>query len=531
MSFYISKEHLLHNRNLIKSNTSNKIDTFVGIVVLLLNSEKLSEYYYKSNTIKLSNDLNSAFTLKNTNEKTNEKYWYALFTPDWANRSLTHFLSNKKVNINVLLSTIYWKRERDFIQEQKEKLKTLIGTKNFSTLFNEESVVEYDNHQPITIYDIIESLNIDPSSGNLTIKYDGSLISKDAGELSSSAFSQTLYTSLEIKKIINIFEFNIVSEFEVSEIFNINQQTPTTPKKAKNLLLYGVAGSGKSHAINKIIGNSSQYTERIVFHPDYLNTDFIGQIMPIMQNNQIIYDFKIGPFTKILKKAINDHINHYYLVIEEINRGNAPAIFGEIFQLLDRNENGESSYRISHEMIAKAVFDDENKAIFIPNNLTILATMNTADQNVFTLDTAFQRRWTMRMIENHIDECHYKDEFILDTGITWGVFNTVINDFILEVNKDTLSSEDKRLGAYFIRQDELKKPTPNNIEEGTPFSEKVIKYLWDDVFKFNKYVLFDSEFNSLDKTLKFFNNNEKISRFDIFNEDVRNKLKQGINLE
>lgn len=98
--------------------------------------------------------------------------------------------------------------------------------------------------------------------------------------------------------------------------------------------------------------------------------------------------------------------------------------------------------------MAKEIFDDPNKTIFIPNNLSILATMNTADQNVFTLDTAFQRRWTMRMIENNIKDCGYKDVPVLDTGVSWQQFNTVINEHILEVNKDTLSSEDKRLGAF-----------------------------------------------------------------------------------
>lgn len=175
--------------------------------------------------------------------------------------------------------------------------------------------------------------------------------------------------------------------------------------------------------------------------------------------------------------------------------------------------------------MAKEIFDDPNKTIFIPNNLSILATMNTADQNVFTLDTAFQRRWTMRMIENNIKDCGYKDVPVLDTGVSWQQFNTVINEHILEVNKDTLSSEDKRLGAFFIRADELK--LPDDLNNGIPFAEKVIKYLWDDVFKFNKSALFKSELNSLDKVLREFKNNRCFSRFEIFNEDIKAKLQQG----
>lgn len=308
-----------------------------------------------------------------------------------------------------------------------------------------------------------------------------------------------------------------------------------------NILLYGVAGVGKSFNVKQITGKDESVIERIVFHPDYLNTDFIGQILPSMEyrernsvegdlregdkESRIVYDFKAGPFTRILKKAILDPSNHYYLAIEEINRGNAPAIFGEVFQLLDRKDDGSSTYRISHDLMAKEIFDDPNRTIYIPNNLTILATMNTADQNVFTLDTAFQRRWTMRMIENNIENCDYKNVPVLDTDVSWQKFNTVINEHILEVNKDTLSSEDKRLGAFFIRADELKLPT--DLANGIPFAEKVIKYLWDDVFKFNKFALFKSELNSLDKVLREFKKNEGFSRFNIFNDDIQAKLKQG----
>ena len=211
------------------------------------------------------------------------------------------------------------------------------------------------------------------------------------------------------------------------------------------------------------------------------------------------------------------------MVIEEINRGNAAAIFGEIFQLLDRKIDGSSSYRISHDLMASYIFNDPNQTIYIPRNLSILATMNTADQNVFTLDTAFQRRWTMRMIANNIDNCSYKNKSILDTNITWQSFNTIINEFILNVNKDTLSSEDKRLGAYFVRSDELDMPI--NLDDGLPFAEKVIKYLWDDVFKFNKAVLFKDNLNSLDKVLEFFEKHSGIERFDIFTNQILDRLR------
>lgn len=314
---------------------------------------------------------------------------------------------------------------------------------------------------------------------------------------------------------------NLVTTFVIDE----SDANKSDIEKGRNILLYGVAGVGKSYNINKITGEDETYIERIVFHPDYLNTDFVGQILPKVNddNGKIDYKFEAGSFTKILKKAINDPSHHYYLVIEEINRGNAPAIFGEVFQLLDRKDEGSSNYRISHDLMAKEIFNDPDKTIFIPNNLTILATMNTADQNVFTLDTAFQRRWTMRMIENNINNCDYRNDPILDTGITWKNFNTVINNHILKVNQNTLSSEDKRLGAFFIRQDEL--TFPEEVMDGIPFAEKVIKYLWDDVFKFNKSGLFESNLKSLDEVLGKFKSKQGLNRFDIFIQVVRDELK------
>lgn len=184
-----------------------------------------------------------------------------------------------------------------------------------------------------------------------------------------------------------------------------------------NILLYGVPGSGKSWTIEHEYCKPGSIVERLVFHPDYTYSDFIGQILPaVAENGQVSYKFTPGPFTSILKDAYQNPNKEYILIIEEINRGNAPAIFGEVFQLLDRvtessnNGNfpvGTSEYGITNENIAKIVYGDARHKIRIPSNLSIIGTMNTSDQNVFTLDTAFQRRWEMRLIENnfeHVDE-------------------------------------------------------------------------------------------------------------------------------
>ena len=236
-----------------------------------------------------------------------------------------------------------------------------------------------------------------------------------------------------------------------------------------NVLLYGVPGSGKSWTIEHEYCKKGTNVERLVFHPDYTYSDFIGQILPnVDEEGQVSYKFTPGPFTNILHDAYNDPEKEYILIIEEINRGNAPAIFGEVFQLLDRKTElreadddgypiGTSEYGITNANIAKIVYGDARHKVRIPSNLSIIGTMNTSDQNVFTLDTAFQRRWEMRLIENnfeHVDRS-LADAEILDTGVTWQTFCTEINSIIVGNNARMTSAEDKRLGAYFVHLKDL----------------------------------------------------------------------------
>lgn len=275
----------------------------------------------------------------------------------------------------------------------------------------------------------------------------------------------------------------------------------------KNILLYGVPGAGKSHRIAKKYCADGRRIERVVFHPDYTYSDFVGQILPRVIDGQLKYVFTPGPFTKMVEKAWKDPENYYYLIIEEINRGNAPAIFGEIFQLLDRKDGdnysedvvGESEYGISNYEVADIIYGNSDHEVRIPSNMFILATMNTADQNVFTLDTAFQRRWKMEHIPNKFvfeNGNHALDE-IQGTNIDWGTFATVINDQIIEINRDISSSEDKRLGAYFVKKSELASEV---------FPEKVLKYLWDDAFKMDKEAVFDTKFGSLEEVIEVYEN-------------------------
>ena len=186
--------------------------------------------------------------------------------------------------------------------------------------------------------------------------------------------------------------------------------------------------------------------------------------------------------------------------------------------------------------------------------------MNTSDPNVFTLDTAFQRRWEMRLIENNFEivDRNLADAEILDTGITWEVFCTEINSIIVGNNVRMSSSEDKRLGAYFVRlmdlqkdqkmgdlssgeYDSLRKKESAGIiskeddirldeirtamKQNRRFPEKVIKYLWDDAFKFNREVIFETtEYRSLESVIRAFMYAEGIQRFKMFKQNVVDAL-------
>lgn len=261
-----------------------------------------------------------------------------------------------------------------------------------------------------------------------------------------------------------------------------------------NFLLYGVPGCGKSYKVaeeyeSKI--TTEQNKVRVVFHPDYTYSDFVGQLMPVLkkvpneQEEKLQYEFVPGPFTQILDTAYAEPDQQCLLIIEELNRGNAPAIFGEIFQLLDRNDDGKSKYSIYNRDISMALYDEPNKPIELPSNLTIVATMNTSDQNVFTMDTAFQRRWQMEHIPNKFDfKTAHVNKHLPNSKISWGAFAQTVNKKMHTINSGFGSTDDKSLGVYFA--------TDNDLDNAKRFAEKVLKYLWDDAFKLGRQVLFSN---------------------------------------
>jgi len=315
---------------------------------------------------------------------------------------------------------------------------------------------------------------------------------KGGGELACAFRKEFIYFYLQN---IEWFHNAPVREMATHGLPEIGTEDEPEFVMGKNILLYGVPGCGKSHKIKEEYCDDETRMERVVFHPDYTYSDFIGQIMPTNVNGHISYPFIPGPFTRILRKAHEHPDTTYYLIIEEVNRGNAPAIFGEVFQLLDR-VNGESEYGISNSDIAREVYGDENRKVKIPSNLILIATMNTADQNVFTLDTAFKRRWSMMSIENDIAACRFAGAYVCDSQITWYSFAETINSMIIDFGEGNLGSEDTRLGAYFVSETELR-------DRGA-FAEKVLMYLWNDAFKYDHERVFKPQYNTLEKLIRGF---------------------------
>ncbi|MBS5112727.1 MAG: AAA family ATPase [Coprobacillus cateniformis] len=309
----------------------------------------------------------------------------------------------------------------------------------------------------------------------------------------------------------------------------------------KNKLFYGIPGCGKSYMVNSILAYQKNYTKyaeeigvfgkvkdenifRTTFYLEYSNSDFIGQIYPHVEDENVNYILSPGPFTLALERAYTHENEMIYLVIEEINRGNAAAIFGDIFQLLDRlKENrsnyikGDSEYPINNVFIQDYLkskkIDYHGSKIYIPHNMTILATMNTCDQNVFPLDTAFQRRWEKYKIKNNWDYCDFKNYYIpfnfSDEKINWMEFVDLINKKILESNNEIIQ-EDKQIGAFFVdksylmTEEELfvvNKELNENIllDKQDKFCYKILDYLWNDVSKLNRHNWFGVDIRSFDQ--------------------------------
>lgn len=291
------------------------------------------------------------------------------------------------------------------------------------------------------------------------------------------------------------------------ETFNDIQIMPPKIKLLNDspwqIIYYGAPGTGKSYKIKEqLAGVVKANIFRTTFHPDSDYSTFVGAYKPT-KGKRPLYGLN-GGLTVRLNDGINDleediitykfvpqsFLNAYirayqtdenvYLVIEEINRGNCAQIFGDLFQLLDRNANGYSEYTIKADADLRAFLEEElgkdnpgikDGELCLPSNLYIYATMNTSDQSLFPIDSAFKRRWDWEYEPIKYKNTNWKI-VIADTEYSWVSFQRKVNDKILSAT----NSEDKMLGDYFVN------PSDGVITDKVVLN-KILFYLWNDVCK------------------------------------------------
>ena len=286
---------------------------------------------------------------------------------------------------------------------------------------------------------------------------------------------------------------------------NTDKHSYTTDRSLQQIF-YGAPGTGKSNTIKRTVDDQGKICFRTTFHPDSDYSTFVGCYKPTMKRStitkdgvttreeKIVYRFEPQAFTNAYVQAWKSK-EEVYLVIEEINRGNCAQIFGDLFQLLDR-KNGESEYPINADTALadylQVALAESNRGdipveiknglkLKLPSNLYIWATMNTSDQSLFPIDSAFKRRWDWKYIkikegkDENGNKLDWKVDVKMDesgTLLFWWDFIKKINEIIASMT----SSADKQLGYFFCRAKD------GVIDEET-FVSKVIFYLWNDVFK------------------------------------------------
>ncbi len=281
-----------------------------------------------------------------------------------------------------------------------------------------------------------------------------------------------------------------------------------------NRIVFGAPGTGKSHELKNdtevLLQNTTGTYERVTFHPDYAYSHFVGTYKPVTDNaGEIGYEFVPGPFMRVfveaLKSGRTQEPQPHLLLVEEINRAKVAAVFGDIFQLLDRDDDGVSEYEIhATEDIRKYLAKElggtpsEYRRIRIPDNMFIWATMNSADQGVFPMDTAFKRRWNFEYLGINQNDGSIHGKITLGTGaysveVDWNQLRKSIND---KLAKDYKINEDKLMGPFFLSK-KIINTNENDDKIANPdkfisaFKSKVIMYLYEDAAKQHKHKLFD----------------------------------------
>lgn len=484
------------------------LNKFFGILEILkhLNIEignpVESNYQYNVFSSQLSSSLQDKFFFDENTKKNfaSQDTLNIIFPNDWASNAFQILLKNNQLPLKNVACVCLQNEEFDDNFSEQDVIERFLNIYHLADVtnifFTNENEVNIEFSSSILdrnslFSDLKNHFNITDNS-KFTLGFDSSLITANPGELTRGPFIQPLYSGQENLKCLLIANFNITEYYKIgktenSVADNFSSETPLSHQ----IIFYGSPGTGKSREIE--IRTNGHNRTRTTFHPETDYHSFVGSYKPVMDGLNIKYEFVPQAFTKAYCNAWLNPEQPYFLIIEEINRGNCAQIFGDLFQCLDRDDNGFSKYEINCDKdlanYLKFVFEssanteavesykaiiqtEDFDKIILPNNLYIFATMNTSDQSLFPMDSAFKRRWDWEFVPINYDDANSLNIFIGDSTYNWGKFIENINPKI----KELTGSEDKQLGNRFVN------PKDRNITFDQ-FKSKVLFYLWSEVYK------------------------------------------------
>ena len=384
---------------------------------------------------------------------------------------------------------LFWKELRD--QYSFNHLISSPELLYFFSYFNKD----YNSFNP---YNVMKGLNMNDTDFSITIDWDiikahynDSSLNHSVDKLKKTIngyverqgrtnFCTALELLLNPQDSISIIDILPLSDSLKELLTLIVSENLNVSNMQFNKIYFGCPGTGKSYKMGE--DTEGYKSLETTFHPEYDYAAFVGSYKPIMKAEKIHYAFTPQVFTNAYVEAYNNPDKNIVLKIEEINRGNCAMIFGDIFQLLDRHPNGESKYEVTpdadlaayleknlkHKVTGEKLFTGKLK---LPSNLSIYATMNTSDQSLFPMDSAFKRRWEWEYVPIDLESANTMSFVVNKKSYNWGAFLKIVNEKIADITE----TEDKQLGTYFISNE-----TEISSEQ---FKNKVMFYLWFDVFK------------------------------------------------
>ena len=531
--FYIAENRAIEAFQAIRGNLENKFFGLLGILKCIDTLVVDTNRTYKIVDGELSRFLDNVFYMDEYTGNYGSSEMYVKFSKMWIDYVHEKFLGKHSVNLYDVIAFIYkskcYNQPPTLNQLKLEFCREFHITVDVLNLWFDCSPKEIQYDERTYLFDgIKKTLSLSGASMSMDKPF---FVAARAGELSRAPFLQTLYAGRDSIKCLLMLKENIDDYYPQNNLKTSKKLEMTNIKNLQQIF-FGAPGTGKSYEINELTNGGSVI--RTTFHPDSDYSTFVGAYKPVMEETpvygaqgvevakekRITYSYVKQAFLKAYLGAWQKYAKGsetaepQFLVIEEINRGNCAQIFGDLFQLLDRSDNGFSTYPIEADSdlqneIKKAfaeggeyaiengldvddamdgytsnygetLSDDikNGRVLLLPNNFYIWATMNTSDQSLFPIDSAFKRRWDWRYVK------------IADAGKGWKIkCGTEYCDwwtFVEEINKKIAketSSDDKKLGYFFCK-------AKDGVITADKFVSKVLFYLWNDVFKDGDISLF-----------------------------------------